>query len=196
MLIFPLEKTQGTFCKFSVQNSRRSTAAIPRHFQRNWGRRPTLTFKAEENHRQLTWPWGLLCASQTRSDAAKEQERWKRQLKLQILLQSSPSKVGLEQRDRDSTGEGSGESRHNWLDEHKAESRWWSSQNQKLKPQLIKETRGEQMQAWLCWWTWKQLQEFWLCWQHNFISWLCACSHHQTSENGSTEWQCLCQLRG
>lgn len=125
--------------------------------------------------RHLTWPWGLLCASQTRSDAAKEQKRWKRQL--QRLFQSSPSKVGLEQSDTGSTGEGSRESRHNWLDEQKAESRWWCSQNQKLKPQLIKETKGEQMQTWLCWWTWKQLQEFWLCQQHNFISWLCAWSH-------------------
>lgn len=44
MLIFTLEKACGEFCKFSVQNSTPSTAAIPRHFQWNWGRRPALTF--------------------------------------------------------------------------------------------------------------------------------------------------------
>lgn len=150
MLIFTLEKTRGKFCKFSVQNSRQSTAAIPRHFQWNWGRRPTLTFKAEANHRQLIWPWGLLCASHTRSDAAKEQRNGRDNLN-RILFQSSPSKVGLEQREVAAQGRDEG----NWdttdMTNTKLKSRWWFSQNQKLKPRLVKETRVEQIQMnWIC----------------------------------------------
>lgn len=107
----PFGKNTGqilqVFCP--VQQTKHSchSKAFPTKLRQETNSHSQSRGKPQATHLALRAP---VCQS-ARSDAAKEQKRRKRQL--QILFQSSPSKVGLEQSDTGSTGEGSRESRHN-----------------------------------------------------------------------------------
>lgn len=103
MLIFTLEKASGELCKSSPQNSKQSTAASPRHFRPNWGRRPPLSFSRGRPRATQLSPRGLLCASQTRSDAAKMQRNVKDNLNSKYL----PEAVSLQQKQLWNTYSGS-----------------------------------------------------------------------------------------
>lgn len=122
---FTSERVCGDSFNFATPSTAQSTAAIQKHFQWNWGRRPTLSFSS--GWPQATWlrPWGLLCTSQIRSEAAKERENVKDN-KLKILFQTSPlSAAGISLKKKQYRGEGRIKA-EDLIEENKAERRWAS----------------------------------------------------------------------
>lgn len=124
---FTLERVCGDSFNSATPSTAQSTAAIQRHFQWNWGRRPTLSFSSGWPQATQLRPWGLPCTSQIRSEAAKERENVKDD-KLKIPFQTSPlSAAGISLKQKQYGGEGRIKA-EDLNEENKAECRWASRQ--------------------------------------------------------------------